>query len=57
MIQITAFEDFNRKEGLYDMFDAMGASLENLRAYSQLMQRDGERAEALKDRLTIFVSP
>lgn len=54
MVQITAFEDLNRKEGLFDMYDAMGASLENRRAYSQLMQRDGERAQALKDRVANF---
>jgi hypothetical protein len=54
MIQITAFEDLNRKEGLYDMYDAMGASLGNRNAFSQLMQRDGERAQALKDRVANF---
>ena len=54
MVQITAFEDLNRREGLYDMYDAMGSSLENRRAFSQLMQRDGERAQALKDRLANF---
>lgn len=56
MVEITTFVELSKKEGLFDMYDAMGSQLEDRRnrVYAPMMKHDGEKAQALKDRLANF---